>query len=135
MAALGSMIGIAAAAVAPGPAMATDKLRLVRCAADRHDIQYPGLGTGAPTIAVAFGCTRGMSPVSAIYVLQGGALQRVHVGDFVRGSLLSGRGGKGMRYRLVDSREGFADLAMAKGTLVLARADQMVRLFPLPLGR
>lgn len=106
-----------------------------RCATDRQDVQYPGLGTAAPTIAVTFSCTANRQPVSTIDVMTGQAWQRVHIGDFVRGSLLAGRGGKGMRYRLVDAREDFADLSMANGVLVLARNGQKAKLFPLPLDR
>lgn len=130
-----SAIGCAAVAGAPVPASLAQRPAASSCAADLYRVEYPGLGSAAPTIAVTFSCQAGLAPVSAIFVLQQRTWRRVHSGDFVRGSLLSGRGGKGMRYRLVDAREGYADLAVDEGALVLRSTEAAVQLWPLPLQR
>lgn len=112
------------------PVTNAEEAPVAMCAEDRRHVEYPRLGAQSPAIALVFECIAGSLPQSAIYVLRAGAWQHVHAGDFVRGSLLSGRGGKGARYRLVDSREGFADLWLAGRALMLTRDGETMTLLP-----
>lgn len=128
------MLAAALIGSAPEPVSITEQAPVAICAEDRRRIEYPGLGAQSPRIAMVYECVTGAVPRSAIYVLRAGAWQNVHAGDFVRGSLLSARGGKGARYRLVDAREGFADLWLADRALMLTRNGVTTRLWPIPVG-
>lgn len=102
------------------------------CPDDYRHVAYPLLPELEVSITVVFSCRHGAPPRSAIYVFSAGAWQLVHRGGFVRGSLLSGRGGKGNGYRLVDGFGRAATLSGGKGALVLTDGGSSMRLFYRP---
>jgi len=113
--------GFLSAAVATGASSVIDS---------RH-LDYPDLGDASPKVVVVFDAPSGMASNAAIYVLDEADWLLVHQGQYTRGSLLSGRGGAGNRYRLIDRNEDFSDLQFVNGELIIVRPNLQFVLFAL----
>lgn len=87
-------------------------------------IVYPKLGEMAGEIAVVFDAPDGAAQRAAIYVLESGIWKLLHHGPYGRGSVLSGKGGKGKRFRLITLDEEFADLVHSDGRWILRKAGE-----------
>ena len=99
-------------------------------AGPQSHVDYPGLGQGAPTIAVVYAIPRETTQQAAVYVLRNDQWLLVLAGPYTRGSLLSGRGGKGNRYRMIDTSEQFSDLSFDDGSVMLTSGGGSKKLYP-----
>lgn len=92
-------------------------------------IAYPGFGSDAPQVAVVFDGPYGKAKRAAIYVAENGDWRLVHQGAYNRGSMLSGKGGIGNRFRLITVDEGFEDLRFGSDGLVLTSPGRTIVLY------